>query len=153
MTAIRHILSWALALFLIAMFLQATIHPLPDPPAGSVKFWDAPGENIVFQTLAERSRYPVFEPAGRFFVGVVELLAALLLFAPFTRRLGAVLSALILSGAVGLHLSPWLGRDVPLSLAPGEAGTDGGALFMLAVAMLVASVLVFVIHPRRRAMM
>lgn len=145
----RHILSWVLALFLIAMFLQTTIGLTPDEAAGSVKFWDAPGENIVFATLADCSGYPIFEPTGRLAVGIAELLAALLLILPFTRRLGGFLSFLILAGAVGFHLSPWLGREVPISLAPGNAATDGGALFMLAIAMLVASVLLIAVHPRR----
>ncbi|MEL7127971.1 MAG: hypothetical protein AAGK23_00350 [Pseudomonadota bacterium] len=149
MGVLRHGLSWALSLFLIAMFVQATLHPLPNPPAGSVKFFDLPGENIVFQTLAERSRYDVFEPAGRVVTGILELIAALFLFLPFTRRFGAFLSFLILSGAIGFHLSPWLGREVPTSLANGTVATDGGALFSLAIAMAVASILVMVVHPSR----
>ena len=143
-------ISWALALFLIFMFVQATFHPLPGPPPGQVKFLDPTGENILFQTLAERSRYPIFEPTGRFVTGILETIAALLLFLPISRRLGAFVSALILFGAVGLHSSPWLGRDVPISLLPGETATDGGAQFSLAIAMLVASLLIIVIHPGRR---
>ncbi len=142
-------LSWALALFLIFMFVQASLHPLPNPPPGEVKLLDPAGENIVFQTLAERSRYPAFEPTGRFLTGLLELIAAVLLFLPITRRSGAFLSALILFGAVGLHVSPWLGREVPVSLTPGETATDGGALFSLAIAMLVASLLIMVVHPGR----
>ena len=142
-------MSWGLALFLIFLFVQATIHPLPGPPPGGVKFFDPAGENIVFQTLAERSRYPIFEPTGRVLTGILELIAALLLFLPVTRRAGAFLSSLILFAAIGFHLSPWLGREVPLSLAQGETATDGGALFSLAVAMLVASFLIMVIHPGR----
>ncbi|MEL6473910.1 MAG: hypothetical protein AAFQ21_07470 [Pseudomonadota bacterium] len=149
MSVIRHVLSWALALFLIAMFLQATIHPLPNPPEGAVKFFDPPGQNIVFQTIADRSGFALVEPTGRLVVGLGELLAALLLLLPFTRRVGGMLSFLILAGAVGIHFSPWLGREVPLSLGPGDAATDGGALFMLAVSMLVASLLVIVVHPGR----
>ena len=149
MRVIRTILSWALALFLIAVFVQATIHPLPNPPDGMVKFWDAPGENIVFQTLAERSRYPIFEPTGRVLTGVLELIAAFFLLWPITRRFGATISFLILSGAVAFHLSPWLGIEVPVSLDPG-ADNDGGGLFSLAVASLVASLLIIVIHPGRR---
>lgn len=149
MIVIRHVLSWAIALFLIAMFLQAAIHPLPNPPAGSVKFFDPPGDNIIFQTLASRSGIGLFEPTGRFIVGLGELLAAFLLLIPFTRRLGAVLSFLILAAAVGFHMSPWLGREVPLSLTPNDGATDGGALFMLAISMLVASLLVMVVHPGR----
>lgn len=147
---LRHIGSWVLALFLIAMYLQATIHPLPNPPIGSVKFFDLPGENIVFSILAEKSGYAMFEPTGRFFTGILELLAALLLFLPFTRRFGGFLSAMILFGAVSLHMSSLLGREIPLSLDPSQTATDGGALFALAVAMLVASILVIVVHPGRK---
>ena len=75
MRIFRHLISWALALFLIAMFIQFTIAPLPDPPEGSVKLFDAPGQNIVFQTIAERSGVSLFEPAGRFVIAIVELLA------------------------------------------------------------------------------
>ncbi len=153
MSALRQVLSWGLALFLIAMFLQATVHPLPNPPAGHVKLFDLPGENIVFQTLAERSRYDIFEPAGRLLTAILEIAAAALLLVPFTRRAGAVLAFAILAGAVGLHLSPWLGQEIRVSLDPVSAETDGGALFALAIAMLVASILVMVVHPgsaRRR---
>ena len=55
MRAMRHLGSWGLALFLIFMFLQATIHPLPNPPEGSVKLFDPPGQNIVFATIAAYS--------------------------------------------------------------------------------------------------
>ncbi|MEO0872660.1 MAG: hypothetical protein AAFY19_12005 [Pseudomonadota bacterium] len=143
-------ISWVLALGLVFMFLQATIHPLPNPPEGSVKLFDPPGENIVFATLAERSGIALFEPTGRLAVAAAELFAALLLLIPWSRRFGAVLSFFILSGAVGLHLSPWLGREIPTSLAA-DTPTDGGALFMLAIAMLVVSILVVMIHPGRRA--
>lgn len=149
MRMIRHLASWGLALFLIALFVQATIHPLPNPPSGSVKFYDAPGENIVFQTLATQSGVTVFEPAGRVLVGLLELFTALLLLIPKTRRFGAFLATGILGTAVALHLSPWLGREIPVSLMPGETATDGGKLFMLAVVMLVASMLLMVVHPGR----
>ena len=46
-----------------------------------------------------------------------------------------------------MHLSPWLGREVPLSLNPQETATDGGMLFMLAIVMLVCSLLLMVVHP------
>ncbi len=149
MSLVRHVLSWVLALFLVAVYLQATIHPLPDPPSGSVKFFDPPGQNIIFQMIAEKSRYPIFEPTVRLIVGVLEVIAALLLLLPFTRRLGGMLSFLLMAGALGFHLSPWLGREVPLSLDPSNTATDGGALFMLSISMLVASLLVIIVHPGR----
>jgi uncharacterized membrane protein YphA (DoxX/SURF4 family) len=148
MRIFRNVISWTLALFLAAMFVQATIHPLPNPPAGMVKFFDAPGENIVFQIIAINSGMPLFEPAGRVVTGFLELLAAVFILVPWTRKLGAFLSVAIVGGAIAFHLSPWLGREVPTSLAPG-AETDGGLLFLLAVVMFVASLLLLVVHPGR----
>lgn len=146
MRFVRTVLSWAIAAGIIFFFLQATLHPFGPPPAGSVKLWDAPGENIVFQTLATASGIALFEPAGRVGVAVVELFAALMLFLPWTRRFGASLAACIFGGAVALHLSPWLGREIPTSLAADAPG-DNQALFMLAVGLLVASILLIFVHP------
>ncbi len=149
MRAMRQLGSWGLALFLIFMFLQATIHPLPNPPEGSVKLFDPPGQNIVFATLAANTQIALFEPTGRILVAIAELFAAFLLLLPMTRRSGAILSFLILAGAVTLHLMPdMLGREIPLSLNGSE--TDGGALFALAVAMLAASILLYVVHPAKK---
>lgn len=152
MRTIRTLLSWLLALFLIAAFVQSNIYPLgsPSDAAGQIKLWDAPGENIVFQTLAVNSGYALFEPAGRFVTGSVELFAALMLLLPWTRRFGAIIASCVMVAATALHISPWLGRDVPLSLDPAETGTDGGILFMLAIAMLVASFLLIIIHPGKK---
>jgi len=83
-------------------------------------------------------------------VAILELLAAFMLLVPPLRRLGAVFAFLILAGAVVAHLMPdVLGREVPLSLRPGETATDGGQLFALAIAMLAASMLLIVVHPGR----
>ena len=43
MRGMRLLASWVLALFLIFMFLQATVHPLPNPPDGMVMLFDRPG--------------------------------------------------------------------------------------------------------------
>lgn len=103
----------------------------------------------MFATIAANTQIPLFEPTGRVVVAIAELLAAFFLLLPLTRRFGAGLSFLILGGAVAFHLMPGvLGREVPLSLAQG-AETDGGQLFALAIAMLAASMLLFVMHPRR----
>jgi len=146
MRLLRNLAGWALALFLIFMFVQATVHPLPNPPSGQVKLFDAPGENIVFATIAANTGYAIVEPTGRVAVAIMELLAAFFLLVPMWRRFGAILSFLILAGAVAAHLMPGvLGREVPLKL--GEAATDGGGLFALAIAMLAASMLLVVVHP------
>lgn len=152
MRSLRVLASWGLALFLIFMYLQATVHPLPDPPAGEVKLFDRPGENIVFATMALKTGLAWLEPGGRFVVAVLELLAVIMLLFPAMRKTGAIFSAIILIGAVMAHLSPdILGREVPLSLDPANSDTDGGALFALAIAMLTASLLLFVVHPSRFA--
>jgi uncharacterized membrane protein YphA (DoxX/SURF4 family) len=151
MRLLRHLASWALALFLIFMFVQATIHPLPNPPIGQVKLFDASGENIVFVTMAQKTGIGLMEPTGRVLVALAELLAAMCLLLPTLRRFGALLSFLILAGAVTAHLMPnVLGREVPVSLMPGETATDGGQLFALSIAMLTASLLVLVIHPGKK---
>lgn len=150
MRLVRNVLSWALALVLIAIYVQTTIHPLSDPPAGMVLFFDRPGENILFATLAEKSGYPIWEPTGRVLTGLIELVAAFFLFWPFTRRFGALLSFLVMAAAVALHLSPWLGTEIPLSLRAEETATDGGGLFSLAIAALVASLLIILVHPGKK---
>lgn len=150
MDLLRTSLSWLLAVFIIFIFVQAAFHPLPNPPIGQVKLYDLPGENIVFQTMADRSGIALFEPGVRVLTALAELVAAFFILLPWTRRFGATLAVLIMVGAIGFHLSPWLGREVPVSLQP-DAATDGGQLFMLAVAMLVSSLLLLFVHPRPRA--
>jgi len=150
MRAIRLLASWILALFLIFMFLQATVHPLPNPTEGAVKLFDRPGENVVFATMAMKTGAAWLEPGGRVIVAMLELFVVALLLFPPLRKLGALLSAVILIGASMAHLSPdILGREVPISLDPENTATDGGALFALAIAMLTASLLLYVVHPSR----
>ena len=43
MFALRLLLSWLFAVFLIFVYVNATLHPLPDPPEGFVKLFDRPG--------------------------------------------------------------------------------------------------------------
>jgi len=89
-------------------------------------------ENIVFETIAERSGLSFFEPYVRMFTGVAELGTALLLLIPRTRLLGALAGVGILLGAIGFHLSPWLGINVP---------TIGHFLFIAAITMLIGSLI------------
>lgn len=147
MAAFRLIASWALALVLIAFFLHVTVHPWSVPTPGYVKFYDAPGDHVVFSAIAEGSGLSLFEPAGRFVAGVLELLAALLLLIPISRRAGAGLAALLLGSGVAIHLSPWLGRELPLP----EGGTDGGTHFLVYIVFLVFSLLLMLVHPAERS--
>lgn len=88
--------------------------------------------NPVFSIIAERSGIGLFEPLVRMMTGAGELLAALMLLIPAARKLGTLLGLAILIGAIGFHLSPWLGINVP--------GTGHG-LFATAVIMLVINVI------------
>lgn len=89
-------------------------------------------ENIVFETIAQRSGLSVFDPFVRMFTGVAELAVALLLLLPRTRFLGALAGTGLLIGAIGFHLSPWLGINVP---------TIGHFLFIAALIMLIGSLI------------
>lgn len=146
MSTFRLLASWLLAVSLAVFFLHITLHPWPEPVAGYVKLYDAPGENLLFSALAERTGVSIFEPAGRFVSAIIELAAALLLLIPLSRRFGAVLSALVLGAGVGLHLSPWMDREVALP----EGGTDGGTHFLIYVIFLAFALLLLVVHPGRR---
>ncbi len=146
MSAFRLLASWALAFALAAFFIHITVHPWPDPVPGYVKFYDAPGQHLLFSALANATGLSLFEPAGRFVSGIFEVIAAILLILPFSRRVGAGLSVILLGAGVALHLSPALGREVPLP----EGGTDGGTHFLYYVIFLALSLLLLVVHPNER---
>ena len=93
-------------------------------------------ENIIFETIAENSGIGLFEPIVRMMTGVAELVTALLLLIPVTRRLGAISGLLVLVGAIGFHLSPWLG------IAPEGIGHG---LFFTAVAMFIITLILNVL--------
>lgn len=137
MREMRWMASWVLALFLAAMFLWI---------ADLTLFPTAQGKNVVFPLLAEYSGVTLFEPTGRLAVGVLEVLAALLLLPPWTRRIGAVLALAIAGGAVASHVL-WLGQEVPVEA--GATETDGGQLLYLALAMTAAALVLVFAHPGR----
>jgi len=85
-------------------------------------------ENAVFEIIAERSGLSFFEPHIRRLTGIAELFAGLFLILPSTRKHASLLGLAILLGAVGFHLSPWLGINVP---------GIGHGLFFTALAMTV----------------
>ncbi|GAB4519199.1 MAG: hypothetical protein Tsb0010_03520 [Parvularculaceae bacterium] len=124
MKFLRLLLSLVLAAFLAFMGMQ--------------KF--APGDNPIFSLIAANSGIALFEPEIRMAVGATEFAAAgLLLLGVFNeaaRKFGALLALGVMVGAVGFHLSPWLGISVPME-AGGEAST---ALFMAACVFLVVAV-------------
>jgi len=88
--------------------------------------------NPIFTIIADRSGISLFEPVIRMATGVGELAAAALLIIPKTRTLGIMAGLAILVGAIGFHLSPWLGINVP---------GIGHGLFFTAVAMFVLNLI------------
>ena len=89
------------------------------------KFTGAPESVYIFTKLG-------VEPYGRWFAGISELVASILLILPSTQILGALASLGIMAGAILSHLAI-LGIVVE---------DDGGLLFTLAVTVFVAAVLV-----------
>lgn len=146
----RKIASWILALGLAGAFVFMV---------GLPKFI-GPSPNPIFALIAGRSGIDLFEPYVRYATGAGELVAAALLIWPVSRRLGALLAGAISLGAIGFHLSPWLGIRLPemerliellqqgTSVAEIDAmslPTDGGALFVTAIVFLVVSIGVFLL--------
>lgn len=72
-------------------------------------------ENAVFEIIAERSGIDIFEPVIRRLTGVAELATAALFLVPnaSVKKLASLSAAAVLLGAIGFHLSPWLGINVP----------------------------------------
>lgn len=139
MYGLRMLGSWILALFVAAMFMLI---------ANEILFPDSPEENVVFPLLVEYSGMTLWEPTGRFLVGVAHPVAALLLFIPWTRRLGGILAIVLCVGALAAH-GLWLGMELPVRLDSLEGETDGGVLFYLAISLFVASIALMIIHPRK----
>ena len=95
------------------------------------KFSGAEESVWIFSTLG-------VEPWGRIGTGAMELVAAVLLLWPRTTALGALLAIGLMAGAILSHLA-FLGVSVQ---------GDGGLLFGLACAVLVAAAIVALIHRR-----
>lgn len=93
------------------------------------KFSGAPESVYIFSTLG-------VEPWGRWFAGISELIAGLLILIPPTRALGALTSLGVMVGAILSHIFV-LGIVVQ---------DDGGLLFGMAVAIAIASVIVLIIE-------
>jgi uncharacterized membrane protein YphA (DoxX/SURF4 family) len=151
---IDRIVSWVLAVGLAAALVFMV---------GLPKFV-GPTPNPIFALIEGRSGIGLFEPELRYLTGVGEFLAAILLVVPATRLLGALLAGAITLSAIGFHLSPWLGVQLPemsrltqllqdgRSVAEIDAmnlPTDGGALFYTALAFLAAAIAIVWLERRR----
>lgn len=86
------------------------------------KFTASPESVFIFTTVG-------MEPWGRWMVGFLELVAAIMLFIPSTIWLGSILAIGLMAGALGMHLT-LLGIEVQ---------GDGGQLFIYALIVLVCT--------------
>jgi hypothetical protein len=116
------IASWSFQLIAAAILAQTLFF----------KFTGAEESKYIFTVLGA-------EPWGRVATGCAELIAVLLLLAPRTVTLGALLSLGLMLGAIGSHLTK-LGIVVK---------NDGGLLFGLALTVLVCSTAVLAIRRRQ----
>ncbi|RYG30019.1 MAG: hypothetical protein EON93_15600 [Burkholderiales bacterium] len=136
--------GWVIALFLAAMLIWMAVDTLA-PPAGT--------KNHLFQLFADTSGIAYFEPTGRLVAGGLEVLVALLVFIPFTRRFGAILGVLLMTGLTALVVQlMMLNIEIPVDVV-GEGGAvtttsaDPGAVFYLLLGLLVASLTLIFVHP------
>ncbi len=133
MSTVNRILTYALGLFLIS--------------AGVAKFTGG----HVFQYIEHRSGIDVFYPYVNHATGAAEIVIGLLIMWPSTRRLGGLLAAGLMAGAIAFHLSPWLGISIPTGLADDAAApwtasdfaaTSTSVTFVLAIVALVRSLVI-----------
>jgi len=96
------------------------------------KFSAAPESVFIFSRLG-------VEPWGRIVSGVLELIASILVLIPPMSVYGALLSAGIMTGAILSHVFI-LGIEVQ---------NDGGQLFIYALIVLVASIIILIKERRR----
>jgi hypothetical protein len=140
----ERVLSWALGITLAVLLLIVAYEALSGPTP-----------NAIFGMIALRSGLHAVEPYGRYVVTTLQLLAVALVIIPVTRSKGATLALILSLGALVLHLSPWLGVNLPqgpavsLALAQGHSlaeintmalPTDKGAMFLLASAIALLSI-------------
>jgi len=142
MSIFNRILTYALGLFLIS--------------SGIAKFTGG----HVFQYIEHRSGLDVFYPYVNHATGVAEVLVGLLLLVPATRLVGALGAAGILVGAIGFHLSPWLGISMPTGTVDGAAApwtdadfVDGttSVTFLLAIVTFARALSIVRTERRRRS--
>jgi uncharacterized membrane protein YphA (DoxX/SURF4 family) len=101
------------------------------------KFTYAPETQVIFKDRGGR-------PAATA-VGIIELICVVLLLIPRTAAIGAILSLLVISGALFTHLTS-LGIEI---IDPVTKESDGGLLFGLALAVAFGSLVVLASRWRR----
>jgi len=117
-----NVIYWA-ARLVAAIILLQTLY---------FKFTAAEESVFIFSTIG-------MEPWGRIGVGVLELIASVLLLYTPSAWLGAGLALGLMLGAIGMHLT----------LLGIEVRSDGGYLFILAVAVSLCAVYVLLVDRQK----
>jgi len=115
----RRYIVWALSAYIGFVFVQSLFF----------KFTGSEESIFIFSTLRAWSGIALFEPAGRWVIGICELIASILLFLPRTRTFGAAMAVGIMTGAISFHLFTPLGVEIL---------GDGGELFILACGVWIS---------------
>lgn len=95
------------------------------------KFTAHPDSVYIFETIG-------LEPYGRIGIGVLELIAGILLLIPKTVWAGAILTLVIIGGAIFMHLTK-LGVEI---------NNDGGILFTTAIVTFVLSAYILYLYKK-----
>ncbi len=151
------VVSWLMALWMCKVFLfslpyKFTGHPDTQYIFGTIGAWMS---GIVGSAIGD-----LFTSNGAIGVGTFELLTSIVLLLPALlwilartgigeatgqrvkfHRIGGIMAAVVMAGAVFFHLFTPLGVEV---LHQGKS--DGGSLFYAAVSILVFGVIMFVIN-------
>jgi|GEM_PF-2830643 len=114
------------------------------------KFTGANESVYMFTMLGVNTGLP-FEPLGRYAIGLAEVATIILLWLPGKRHLGGALAALVLIGAIVLHVSGIIGIDTQFPVEgvnpPYDANTptegDGGTLFIVACISFILGIYLF----------
>jgi putative oxidoreductase len=120
------VFSWLLQIAVAAILLQTLFF----------KFTGAEESVYIFSTVGQFVGLTGVEPWGRIGSGLIELVAAILLLIPATVSVGAVLTMVVMAGAIVSHL-------VVLGI---EVKGDGGLLFALAITAFVGSAIVLILR-------
>jgi hypothetical protein len=122
LTKVQTVVSWVIQLVVAGILLQTLFF----------KFTGAEESVFIFRSVGQYVGIPGVEPWGRIGSGVFELMASLLLIAPATASIGAVLTMGVMAGAIASHVLI-LGIEVK---------GDGGLLFGLALTAFIGSAIV-----------
>lgn len=123
----KSIVAFVLSLYIAFVFVQSLFF----------KFTGSEESIFIFSTLREWSGIGLFEPFGRWFIGLSELVASILLFIPRLRVFGAGIALGIITGAIIFHLFTPLGVEIM---------GDGGLLFALACGVWLSAAALLVLH-------